>query len=139
MDKTELKRYAKINRELVQLDEQIQRLQAQIENPRTPRLSFLPGGGAVGDVMAERISRLLDLQRTYEKKWLILINLQDRIERAIDALEPMERLLMRYRYIDDLEWEDICVKLHYRWDSVHRIHRSALIKVAAARAEAGEA
>ena len=51
------------------------------------------------------------------------------IENAISKLEGREKLIMRYRYIDCMKWEKICVLLNYDWSYVHSIHASILKKI----------
>ena len=65
----------------------------------------------------------------YREKLDELVALQVRIEKAIDSLDPIERELFRYRYIDGLEWHQIEAKMHYSSTSVHRIHSLALEKL----------
>lgn len=48
------------------------------------------------------------------------------IEKLIEKLPEREKLLMRLRYIDNLKWEEICVKMNYSWRQIHNIHSKAL-------------
>ena len=50
----------------------------------------------------------------------------ERRERAIEALEPNRRMLLRYRYIDGLKWEEVCVRMNYSWTQTHYHHGEAL-------------
>ena len=34
--------------------------------------------------------------------------------------------LVRYRYIEGMPWESICIKMHYQWAQIHRIHAKAV-------------
>jgi RNA polymerase sigma factor (sigma-70 family) len=52
-----------------------------------------------------------------------------RIEMAIRRLEPVERNLLRSRYIEGRSWEEICVEMCYSWRNIHNIHSRALIKL----------
>ena len=47
-------------------------------------------------------------------------------EKAIEALEPTARMLLRFRYIDGLPWEEVCVRMNYSWRQTHRMHSKAL-------------
>ena len=52
------------------------------------------------------------------------------IEDMIDSLsDPVERTLMRLRYIESLEWVDICFEVCYEKTQTHRIHNRALEKI----------
>ena len=48
------------------------------------------------------------------------------IEKAIEGLNPTTRMLLRYRYIEGLTWEEVCVRLSYSWRQTHRLHARAL-------------
>lgn len=49
------------------------------------------------------------------------------IELAIDGLsDGRERSVLRYRYVNGLKWEEICMKMPCSWDTVHRWHRNGL-------------
>ena len=48
------------------------------------------------------------------------------IETAIERLEPTARMLLRYRYMDGLKWEEVCVRMNYSWRQTHRLHGEAL-------------
>lgn len=51
------------------------------------------------------------------------------IENLIDQLDERGKLLMRYRYIDCLTWEEIACKMYYTWQHMHRIHSKCLISL----------
>lgn len=51
------------------------------------------------------------------------------IENLISNLPEREKLLMRLRYIDNLKWEEIALKMNYTWQHMHRIHAKALNKI----------
>lgn len=69
------------------------------------------------------------LRELYQRKLAELVEAQLRIENAIDRLGPTERELIRFRYIDGLEWHQVCRRLHYEWTQTHRIHARALEKI----------
>lgn len=51
------------------------------------------------------------------------------IERLIDGLDERSKLLMRYRYIDCMRWEEVAYRMHYEWRTMHYIHAEALKKL----------
>lgn len=51
------------------------------------------------------------------------------IENAIDTLSPVERELVRLRYVDDMDWKEVAAKINYSWQQTHRIHAKALDKL----------
>ena len=48
----------------------------------------------------------------------------------LENLEPTERKLARFRYIDGLTWEEVCDVMAYSWRQTHRIHGRMLDKLA---------
>ena len=48
------------------------------------------------------------------------------VKRIEDVGDETEILLLKYRYIVGLKWEDIAVKMDYSWKHTHRIHGKAL-------------
>lgn len=74
----------------------------------------------------ELVQPLLDL---YRQKLEELIIGQLHIEKAIEGLNPIERELMRLRYIDGADWTEVAATIHYEWTQTHRIHARALAKI----------
>ena len=58
-----------------------------------------------------------------------LVDGQLRIEKAIESLNPIEREVIRLRYIDGVDWTEIAITIHYEWAQTHRVHASALRKL----------
>lgn len=69
------------------------------------------------------------LRVLYEQKLQELTEAQIAIEQAIAQLSPVERQLIRLRYLDGLEWHRVCSRIHYEWRQTHRIHANALEKL----------
>lgn len=69
------------------------------------------------------------LQDLYRRKLQDLVNLQIKIEEAIESLNSTERELMRLRYIDGADWTEVAATIHYEWTQTHRIHARALKKI----------
>ena len=69
------------------------------------------------------------LRELYRRKLGELVDLQLRIERAIESLTSTEREMMRLRYIDGADWTEVATEIHYKWTQTHRIHARALGKI----------
>ena len=104
MTKDELRQYRSIKNEISQIERRILEMERR------------------GDDL-DIIEPLINL---YRSKLADLIEGQLRIEKAIEGLEPIERELIRLRYIDGLEWIDVAAEIHYEWTQTHRIHARAL-------------
>jgi DNA-directed RNA polymerase specialized sigma24 family protein len=128
MTKEELRAYQTIKREAAQIERELERLEAEMYGPRGSQLDDMPKaphhkpGGPVESLAI----RHADLVTKYREFLAALKAQQLRIEEAINGLEPRQRMLMRYRYIDGLEWEEVCVAMKYSWTQTHRIHAEAL-------------
>jgi DNA-directed RNA polymerase specialized sigma24 family protein len=49
------------------------------------------------------------------------------IDREIEKLPPLERTILRYRYIFGVPWEDVCEKIGYEFEQAVCVHEKALI------------
>lgn len=86
-----------------------------------------PGGNS--DKIGNAIATLNDLEDMYLKK-IEKANAELReIEALIDNLEPVERLLIRARYIDGEYFEFICGIIGYSYRQTMRIHKCAIRKL----------
>lgn len=120
--KARLLSYLDIKAEREQIEQEI----ARLADPKGTNWDGMPRGSGGGDVMASIAAKRDALRRKYKAKLADLTAAQTEIEELIDGLEPKERRLMRYRYIDGLEWEEVCVKMCYSWRQTHRLHSGIL-------------
>ena len=73
------------------------------------------------------IEKIWELEEKINGQILKLVELQSEIDEAINQLsEPAERLRLKYRYLNAMEWTDIADALYVSYRTVHRIHASAL-------------
>lgn len=78
---------------------------------------------AQNDIQAEKIRLCKSVSRILKHK--------RKIEQEIDRLEDgTQALILRYRYIDGLNWEEISEQLNYSFRSVHYMHNKALRDIA---------
>ena len=77
--------------------------------------------------------------KTFEKIMLLEDRINQEIDRLVDLIveigeainkleKPAESLLLKYRYLDGMEWIDISQALAVSYRTVHRIHAAALKK-----------
>ena len=126
MTKERLRRYRAIVREQEQIEQKLSAIEAALYHPKIQHMSGMPSAPSPGNSSEDLAIKHLELQDLYREKQAELAREQLAIEQAIDTLEPTERMLMRYRYIDGLKWEEICVKMNYGWSQIHVIHAHAL-------------
>lgn len=128
--KQRLNSYQHVRTERRQLLERIIRLEARLTSPGAQNLDGMPHGSSRGDALANGIAQLSELRDLYRAKEAELAQTQRAIEELIEGLEPIERVIARYRYIDGMQWEQICVKISYSWRQTHRIHSDMIDKLA---------
>lgn len=128
MTKEELKFCFKLQEQKRLLQETMQRLEEDMALISSPRLDGMPRASSAnsgGPAEALAIAHA-DLQAKYEEKLRDLRVLQLRVEAFINTLPSREQTVMRLRYIDGLEWEEVCWRAHYSWTHTHRLHAEAL-------------
>lgn len=124
--KEKLKRYRELEAERRQIERQIEKVET-LMGPRVTNIGGSSGHG--GDLMLEIVSQHIALQDRYRKKLQELAAEQNAVEDMIAGLEPVTRMLMRYRYIDGMAWEEVCVAVGYSWSQTHALHAEALDKL----------
>jgi DNA-directed RNA polymerase specialized sigma24 family protein len=134
MTKEQVKRrlngYQHVRMERRQILERIIRLETRLTSPGAQNLDGMPHASGTGDTLARGVASLTELKELYRVKESELAQAQMDIERLIEGLDPIERVIARYRYIDGLHWEQICVKISYSWRQTHRIHSDMIDKLA---------
>lgn len=129
MTKERLRRYREVKREARQIRDQLEEIESRLYSPKGQLLTGMPsapspGGGTVTEALIDRHAQLIQM---YQEQLARLEEEQLAIEKAIAGLEdPTARRLMRYRYLDGLKWEEICVLINYEWSRTHDIHGMAL-------------
>lgn len=126
MTKEELRRYSSIQRELADI---ARRLKALEENKSCHGMAYGDTPHQRGEPLSEAqryVEKKETLEELYRKKYRTLLEAQTAVENAIESLPPELRRLMRYRYLDGMTCEQVCVEMPCSWDTFHRWHRKAL-------------
>lgn len=126
MTKERLRSYLDLKNEQAQLRQQLEAIEVALYSPKAQRLTGMPAAPSHGNPMEDMAARHLELMDRYRAKMLELAEEQLAIEKAIETLEPTSRMLLRFRYIDGLPWEEVCVRMNYSWRQTHRLHSRAL-------------
>ena len=78
-------------------------------------------------LLSKVLFRIMEYQERINREIDALVELKAEMEDAIEKLSNVdERLLLRYRYLDNQSWEEIGVLLNASVRTVHRIHSAAL-------------
>jgi DNA-directed RNA polymerase specialized sigma subunit len=126
MTKERLRNYANLKEERNQLRRQLEELEATLYYPKIQRLNGMPSAPSKENTLELMVARHAELQEKYEAKIAEMNAEMLLIEEAIEALDSTARMLLRYRYLECLKWEEVCVKMNYSWMQTHRIHANAL-------------
>lgn len=133
MQKSDLKNYRALVREVAQLCEQLIALETSMYSPKIPHLSETPISSGPRCDMADLVARHVELEELYRERMAEKMTQQFAIEHAIDSLDdPAERMVMRYRYIEGRGWNFIIAELAtlgYSERQVYRLHGFALLKL----------
>lgn len=125
--KVKLKRYLDIKAEA----EQIQELRDALLDPKGANLDAMPRSSGPGNPVEAARKQREALAREYDRKEQELVAEMAYIEAMIEGLEPIERKLMRHRYLEGLTWEKVCVAINYGWTNTHEMHGRILDKLVA--------
>lgn len=128
MTKEELSQCFAKRQELQQINKRIQALREDARSTRAICYSNEPRGRGEPIAAVQRyIEQLETLSALYEEKKADLMQDIIAVERAISALPPELRMLMRYRYIDGMRWEEIADIMHISIGTFHNWHNKALL------------
>lgn len=76
------------------------------------------------------VEKLIDLQNELCSEVEELINFKNDINHLIETIENEdEKLVLKYRYIQNLTWEEIGRKLHADRTTLYRWHKKAIEKI----------
>lgn len=137
MTRNELKKYLSSYRalrtELRQLKDEIIECETLMQSPTGGgRIDGMPHGAGSGDPVSSLALRHVELYSRYMEKITAVVFALSEIEEVISLIdEERLRVLIRYRYIDCLKWEDVCDKMCYSWRQTHNLHLQALDKLIA--------
>lgn len=125
----ELKEYRSIKREIDHIRTQIAEADKNMTYLQSIVISDMPKGGTAVNKLERAIENKDKLFELLCQKIEQLSTAQIKIEYAISQLPPMEREIMRLRYIDGLRFEKIALKTNYAVRNIFYIHRKAVDKL----------
>lgn len=131
MTKEELNKYTETKREIEIIEDKIEYLKEKKTSIKSMVITDMPrGSNSENDRLGILLGEIEELINIYNEKQIRLIKQQIKIEEAISILDdPIDRNIMRLRYLEGMKWEKICVEVNYRWAQVHRHHKSILEKI----------
>lgn len=129
MDKYFLRQYKPLEKEIICLRNEIQRLRECFLSP--PNNDGLPRAKGRQDRVAVLVARIIDLDQMLTDKLGRMVDCRVEIEKALETLEAADRLLMRLRYIEGFDWDKIATELGYNTDgkNVYKRHNNIIKKL----------
>lgn len=121
-----LSRYRRMSKRIGRLLEEQNRWR-EMALKITPVLSQTPGGGESGSPIERPMDKVLEIDEEIKREIDELQTVRQGIRSALDQLEDENlKLLMEYRYIDGMTWEQVAVEMHYSYMQICRLHGKAL-------------
>ncbi len=120
-----LGRYRQLDQRIGQLAEEISLWRSRAQKI-TPSYEGQPRGGGE-DRLQSAVEMILQLEKEADREIDALVALKGEIRRAIRTVEDSTlRLLLEYRYIHGLTWEQVAERMGYDQRWVYRLHGKAL-------------
>ena len=134
MEKSELLNYRALVLEVRHIRSYLARLEDLRDTVAGTQLSFTPKGPPVArSPVAAQAGRFVDAEALFRERVAGLEAHISHVEQAIGSLaDPVERLILRLRYMDGKGWSSICSQLQnlgYCERQVYYIHGAALKKL----------
>ena len=130
MTKKELQEYGILKNEVIQLEEQIVFWEERKTSIKSQIISDMPRGGGNGKELLDILIGIEDTIKKLNKKLTKLIKKISEIEDTIENLGTTERVLMRYKYIENLKMFQIAEKMNYSERHLNRVHSDVLKRIA---------
>ena len=130
MTKKELQEYGILKDEVMQLEEQIVFWEERKTSIKSQIISDMPRSGGDGKELLDILIGIEDTIKKLNKKLTKLIKKISEIEDTIENLGTTERVLMRYKYIENLKMFQIAEKMDYSERHLNRVHSDVLKRIA---------
>lgn len=127
--KNRLHQYQNLKREQRQIQSELERIDPETTSVSSPNMDGMPRGSGVSKPTEAGALARISIMERYQEQLDKLSEEQLALEKLIEDLDPVERMVLRYRYLEGLPWESVCVAVSYSWRRVHHFHASALDKL----------
>lgn len=122
-----LKRFSILDKEIDRKIEELGYWRTQMGRVTSVYSAMPKGGGTIYGKTEEIVAKIVDLEAEINADIDRLLGIRREITDTIAIIkDPRERLLLQYRYIDGLTFEEIAVLMNYSWRHIHRLHSQAL-------------
>lgn len=128
-----LNRYTWLNKEIDSLLLERSRLRAVAEGTAGKPLGTIGGSGGRSDASANftnAVHKIIAIEDKVNNLIDQLAIVRDEIENCFkNVTDPVQRVLLRYKYINGFTFERIAVEINYSYRNTHYLHSAALQKV----------
>ncbi len=122
-----LMRFRQVMREIEDLDRRMAQLRLKYAAPSAINYSDMPKAHDSNHDLSDYIAKMDEMTEYMINKYTRLRGIEVDIYKRLDRMQDQtEREILRYRYIDGLNWEQISTRLNYSKRNVTRIHGRAL-------------
>ena len=127
--KKRLLQYSDLQLERIQLEEQIESLREQLTSIHSQSFDGIAAPTGESDKIGEMIANLSNLQTLYIRESNQIMKEMIELEKLMNTLEPIERLMLRKRYVECKPWKQVCVEMNYSYRGILNVHSKALQKL----------
>lgn len=125
-----LRRYRDSLRHQLVLEQEVEALRSEAVRV-TPLLSGMPGAGGDGGKLPRDVERIDEARGKLQQQIRDCLTVYAEIVDAINHVSnPLDRDILRRRYILGQKWERIAVDIPMDYSNVHRHHRKAIENIA---------
>ena len=125
-----LRQYAAANKVAHRLEKEYKQEQELIDSIKSALGGDgMPHGNGISKTVEDRAIRLSDKAQKWKKAELDAVEKRQEVFDVIHDVPGIEGDILIERYINLLQWEDICERECYSWSGIHQAHRRGLAKV----------
>ena len=122
-----LMRYQKAKREAKDIEIRLTELRLKYAYPSAIKYSDMPTAHDSNHDLSDYASKLDELEQMLINKYSQCMGIEVDIYKRIDLMENQnERELLRFRYIDNMTWDQIASRMGFDVRHIYRIHGCAL-------------
>lgn len=122
-----LNRYQTAWNEAKDIELRLTQIRLKYSRPSAIEYSDMPKAHKQTD-LSDYIEQLEHYENMLIAKYQQCIGIEVQIYKAVDKVEDSaERMVLRYRYIDGMRWDDIANNIHCTTRTVYRLHGRALL------------
>ena len=128
-----LRQIYRCNAQILDYQKELEELQEMATSIQSPNLkSAVKTTSTKTDAkFVDYVTRIADCQRELEQKMVQILDLRWAVRSVIHQVPDNTLILvLRYRYMDFMKWEDIAMKMDYSAKTIYKWHRAALDAVA---------